>query len=851
MPGALTHDPITVGGGLHQTPTGDVQAGPDGVARALTASQVAEVSSVLDGRRTNNSLLVIGGDHPYAQWWGDTGTDGMAQMYEDLGITPYIATCADESTDATSGAGLTVGRFEMMTTQQAQALQARGVEFVSHGTRHTNAWELFNTGIRVYYTGAEATPTVNISSTQLTTNTAVTGATAFLFSTYTTLTTLAAAINALAGWNCILATELLGTEPSASLVPLNAARSVATIGAGDPTNSNQRFGIAAGILIRYNGTGYRNVSISCNSGSNFISVYLDGARIIATTTNATLLTISAAINALNVAGLTALVMDNGYNAQTIAGSTVLNPGQKFRETYCFGDENGLTLSRVENCRSVNGFGVMLTQGLGHVYAVRRAILAAKERFSSSYGLNVESFAQPGGRLAPWMVGPVLDEHVSWRGGRGLPSDLMAHLSPHAMPANLPTKFTGYFISIVSSSPVTPYREADVKAVVDALSDSDGWHVNWLNHLCTPTPGDPSPYTGLNQHAAGTYTNSADQDEGPFWRELQYAAAARDAGLIDILPLTVAERTRTTRRGPSNLIFNPKFRNGRGDDLKGITTSAQGMGGIACPGVFLTTSAADYSAVSVQADRGVTITTAGALGSAKIPLAWNLFLEPGKTYHIGAMLDLLNWGAANAVRWILYPIDNTMGPEFPIAQGNISSEAYYGGLIHDAQFRFSVPARKGPQPAQIITKAGPFAFTAGDSITVKIDNLTASAPIVLTGLTTARAIAAAINSAIDADATYAPLGQYKNVARVENNRVVIESPAVVATEDSGRLELLNSAGTPLATLFAAGVTAARDSSKLHANFDAPVFGYRLGLSPSTTSGIQTLRLLSPYCREVRV
>ena len=43
MPGALTHDPITPGGGLHQTPSGGVQAGPDGVARALTTSQVAAV----------------------------------------------------------------------------------------------------------------------------------------------------------------------------------------------------------------------------------------------------------------------------------------------------------------------------------------------------------------------------------------------------------------------------------------------------------------------------------------------------------------------------------------------------------------------------------------------------------------------------------------------------------------------------------------------------------------------------------------------------------------------------------------------------------------------------------------
>ena len=56
MPGALTHDPITVGGGLHQTPTGDVQAGPDGVARALTASQVAAVSVLVAGAWNRSSL---------------------------------------------------------------------------------------------------------------------------------------------------------------------------------------------------------------------------------------------------------------------------------------------------------------------------------------------------------------------------------------------------------------------------------------------------------------------------------------------------------------------------------------------------------------------------------------------------------------------------------------------------------------------------------------------------------------------------------------------------------------------------------------------------------------------------
>ena len=39
MAGALTHDPITVGGGLHQTPSGGVQTSQDGRVRALSSSQ--------------------------------------------------------------------------------------------------------------------------------------------------------------------------------------------------------------------------------------------------------------------------------------------------------------------------------------------------------------------------------------------------------------------------------------------------------------------------------------------------------------------------------------------------------------------------------------------------------------------------------------------------------------------------------------------------------------------------------------------------------------------------------------------------------------------------------------------
>lgn len=808
-----------------------------------------ETTSVRD-RLQERSILCAGGDHPYAQWWGTDGADGLAQMYLDLNIRPYVAICADESSDATSGNGATLGKGNMMTAVQAQELQARGVEFVSHGARHAHWWELWNTGIRVYYTGAEATPTVNISTTQLTLNTATTGATALSLSTYPTLAALAAAVNAVAGWSCILATELLGTEPSTWLVPLNAARSVIDAGGADPTDSNQRFAICAGILIRYTGTAYRDISVSCNSGSNFLSLFADGARILAQSTNTTLTAIVAAINALNVPGLAALVMDNGYAAQTVGGSSTLNPGQKSRETYCYGDENGTHLYRVDNTRTVDGLGLMLTAGCGVGYAFRRQILAVKERAASLYGLTIRSFAQPGGRLTSWLTAPMADEHVQWRTNRGQWTDLQAHLSPHAMPINTPGRFSGHFTSIVATSAATPYTEADVKAIVDALGDTPGWYVNWLNHLCTPTPGDPSPYPGLNQHSPGFYASSADQDEGPFWRELVYAAAARDAGRIDILPPTEAEQVRGARRGPSNLIFNPCFRNGRADNLLGITTTLQGAGGIACPGVALATASGDFAAASVGSDRGLTLQTVGALGANRTPLGWNLFLEPGKTYQIGALLDLTSWGAANTARLVLYPISNQFGPPFPVAQTSMAGPLVYGGRAIDAQCLFTVPERNTPTPARVISKAEPFAFTGGDSITIKMDNLAASAAIVLTGLTTAKAVAAAINTAMAADATYGPKGQYNTVARVEDGRVVIEAPNVLNVEDQSLLELNNSAGTPLAVFFAAGVTVARATSRLHANVDAPFFGYRLVLLLSTTSAQQSLKITAPYCRELR-
>jgi hypothetical protein len=647
-----------------------------------------------NNRQSGRSILSMGGDHPYQQWYGNNGSDGLFAMYEGLKIQPYIAICADESPDHTSGFGATLGKPSMMTAAQAKSLQNRGAEFVGHGGRHAHFWDLLNTGIRVYYTGAEPSPAVQIDATQFIVSTAATGQIRFPFASHTTLNALAAAIKTLPGWACILATELTGDEPSAALMPLSAPRSVASIQNSDSTDSNQRFAICGGIMIRYTGRLYREVSASINDASNVLNLFADGALLFSQTTETTLSVIVAAINARNVVGLTALVMDNGYSAQINAGSSALNPGQKFRETYCLGDELGTGLHRISKAQSVNFTGLQICGGVGFEYALRRSALVVKERAASLYGLHITSFAQAGGRLYDWHIGPAAAEYVQWRGNRSFLGNYSG-ISPHAMPINTPGPFVGHFTSISSSSLGVPYLESDVKAVADALADEDGWYVNWLNHLCTPTPADPSPYTGMNQHSPELYKSSADQDEGSFYRELTYVASLRDAGKLDVLAPTQAQQARGSRKGPSNLVFNPRFRNGRSGNLVGVSTSATGMGGVACPGWFVQMAASDFSVASVDAAGELTLTTNGAFDGNKTPLGVNLFLEPGKTYEIGATLNLQGWGPSG-VHWYLDPLQNRLG--------DVTSRIFNGGYLGDAAWwRITVPLEaKEPALAQIPT-----------------------------------------------------------------------------------------------------------------------------------------------------
>ena len=196
-------------------------------------------------------VLLIGGDHPVTQWYGTNGVNGLARMYADAGIVPYLAL----NTNSLTGEG--VGdTSQLMTWEQIKYLADAGlVEPVAHGARHYQDWEAPDAGIHVRYVGPAATATMYVTST------AVIGTTAgsvedfnFTFASYPTVDELVAAIDALPNWTSMRSTELLGTEASDNLLTIASgnAKNCKT-GLPDATRG-QRFSMAGGLRIFWDST---------------------------------------------------------------------------------------------------------------------------------------------------------------------------------------------------------------------------------------------------------------------------------------------------------------------------------------------------------------------------------------------------------------------------------------------------------------------------------------------------------------------------------------------------------------------------------------------------------------------
>lgn len=171
-------------------------------------------------------MLTIGGDHALLSWINN----GMAKVYADNNVPPYIAVNTQDD------AGEYVGAASRMTWPQVKQLQDDfGIEVVSHGSQHIQAWNLINTGIKLTYLGAGTVAIITVTGTwpAITIAATVTGAASdnFSFDTsnalYDTLAELKAAIEATNGggkWTCRLSPELTGNELSNNILNMKGTQ---------------------------------------------------------------------------------------------------------------------------------------------------------------------------------------------------------------------------------------------------------------------------------------------------------------------------------------------------------------------------------------------------------------------------------------------------------------------------------------------------------------------------------------------------------------------------------------------------------------------------------------------------
>lgn len=669
-------------------------------------------------------VFMVGGDHPLLGWQG-SASNGMAKMYADYGIKPYIA--------VNSGANTYLQYpTDFMTWDQIKSISG-SADIVAHGHRHVQTWTLINTGISVTYTGAAATATVAVTATQ------IVGATAgavedftYTFATagYTTLAELVAAIDALPNWSCTLAPELSGTEASNNLM-IRAAYTAKT--------TALPLAAGGGMRISNNGTTYKHFEVFLDGGT--FELYADGVRLYTTAVTTTFATVVAALNALG-AGVLAELCNDTPQADI---------------NYMSGSE---TLGRAHFWAGLQGVppeGLVISAGLSHWYMVERQ-MAKNIAVAAANGVTLRHFAQSGG-------GFYNDEAHGhpFKTYRGNPRDTTYPCA--FLPGSRFIQHVGLTGKISSDAYYVAER---CTAALDALADSPGFCVNFLMHQIKADGAFGGAYTFPTSHPT-----NFDQTETSWKAFLDLAKAHMMAGRLRNLGVNeFAMHSTVARTLPSNLLFNPKFKNS-GESLVGLNNDP----GAIMPGWKVQTSA-NVTSFAVSAEGWATLVLSAT--ATVSPIKQVVQLPPG-TYEFGFECPSMSRVGGEGVFGNIFP---TVG-EFWNLNGQIPGQTtFQGGHPMRSQgsyrMRFSVYPPK-PAGARIISKtAQPYNLTTNKAIKLTvnggtpIDNLDCSAGAVSSSAVTAKEIAVAINAAI---VTAAWGAEYHNMASAVNGKVVLTSPYV--------------------------------------------------------------------------
>jgi len=763
---------------------------------------------------TSVPILVLGGDHPYLQWWGTNGYDGMAQMYLDQGITPYIAI----NTDSVDGPGAS----DRMTWQQCKDLQDRGVEFVSHGYWHLDKWNRANTGIRIEYLGANGTATVQVQTAVPSTALVCTAGADSVTSTFSTDTTLSAvkatleAANGGGKWRVTLDSILTGNESSTNLLGMNAARNILA------STNNQYFCAGGGIELTYGTTppgALKHVWVRRTSGGTF-TVFGDGPQQYALSlgTNS-LSTLVAGVNAAGVTGLTALLCDNGRT------ETATKP------SYLIGDELATNLKTITYLEFTSRPQVM-DAGLPNWYIIERQFQTS-QALAATYGITLKHFAQSGGNFYPWHT-----NHSQYGLHRG--NTLYQTTAPPVMQRQNIKNFVTH--RTLTNTGVAPtYQGANILALADAMvgysttQKLEPWV--FVANMHKLLADGTTPYK-LPTNDPTYY----DQTEADWYAFLKRVATYVAAGKLRTLTFSELAAI-PTARPPNNLFFNPAFANAGASFAP--ATSAQD-GGFYCPG-WLVIRASTMSTMTIS--NGV-LSCVNSSSTATELISQEISLVPGKSYEFNAYVDVTAYTTGAGIQWSFQSmhgqVKNLLAPatNYKVTGPQIFQTG-------ECVMRVTIPKFENFTPAQAISAAETWDLSVNKNIklniqsVLSIDNLDCSVTAAAAGrAAAARAIDVAtdINNAIKAAGTYT--ADYFNVATAVAGKVVITAPNLGTDQATSLSVLAATANSATAVIFGNATVEGRQQFLNPATSENFIF--RVALRSSMQA---SFTISNPTCREV--
>lgn len=696
-------------------------------------------------------VVCIGGDHPYNQLWGRNGKDGLAQMYADHGIVPYIALNTRSLTAESVGSQYFMGWDKVKTLADAGM-----IEPVAHGARHYQDWECPDAGIHVKYTGPAATATMYVTST------GVVGTTAgsvedfsFLFADYPQIDQLVAAIDALPNWSAMRSPELTGTELSKYLLTV-ASGNAKDCKSGLPDTYGRRFSMAGGIRIFWDSTVTPTDRVELFLQTTHLNVVRDGVTIgsfaLASYTLSGLIT---AVKALNTA-LASVDVIAGRNITSLANDNA----QYF---YCDGSEDATNLTRagggglVIDCKRHPA--VITGCGLTPSYLRQMNIMAVKADAAAN-GVPIKTFVQSGGNFWSWLpatIRPGVMDHfrgdARWNG-----------TAPCAMPLK---SAQGWHSHICLSNGYN--TDAAVDALVDSIIASKGHIVDILIHNVLT---DAAVQDGSVAGSSGYYLPgwAGDINEAQMVRLLRRLRDARDAGLIRILQQSDLNRAAASAVEPQNMLYNPSLVGRVGANMLVTDTTGKQIPGWRIDGFSL-------DAIDLI-DNGIKVTMSASVTQREVATQ-RVVVERGKRYRGGFRIETENGTASTvAVR-----IRSAYG-DWPDSMGNgqlrYIQGPSFGRQMDDVYFDFEIPwSKANGNPRTTSQNAGPYNLSTNKNVQIGLEGSTAinidcSAGAASTAAVTASEVAAAINAAIKADAQFAAKPELWTLARAENGRVVLES-----------------------------------------------------------------------------